>query len=45
MAIVSRVQDWPHSSFHRMVRLGHYPQDWAGDVASSGGAFDERDEA
>nr|WP_245309621.1 transposase [Bradyrhizobium retamae] len=26
---VTRVRDWPHSSFHRMVRLGIYPEDWA----------------
>ncbi len=26
---VQRVADWPHSSFHRYVRLGMYPQDWA----------------
>ncbi len=29
--LVSRVQDWPYSSFHRDVRRGVYPQDWAGD--------------
>ena len=29
---VGRVRDWPYSSFHRMVRLGLYPEDWAGDV-------------
>jgi putative transposase len=28
---VTRVADWPYSSFHRMVRLGIYPLDWAGD--------------
>ena len=27
---VNRVQDWPYSSFHRMVRLGIYPSDWVG---------------
>jgi putative transposase len=27
---VGRVADWPYSSFHRMVRLGVYPVDWAG---------------
>jgi putative transposase len=37
-----RVQDWPHSSFHRMVRLGIYPLDWAGDVAQDGRGFGER---
>ena len=28
---VSRVVDWPHSSFHRDVELGLFPEDWAGD--------------
>ena len=27
---VDRVVDWPHSSFHRFVREGRYPVDWAG---------------
>jgi putative transposase len=27
---VSRVRDWPYSSFHRFVRGGIYPEDWAG---------------
>jgi len=27
---VSRVGDWPYSSFHRFVRLGIYPPDWTG---------------
>jgi putative transposase len=39
--LVSRVHDWPHSSFHRDVRAGIVPQDWAGDVDASG-AFGER---
>ena len=30
---VTRVADWPHSSFHRLVRDGVYPEDWAGDAA------------
>ncbi len=29
---VTQVKDWPHSSFHRMVRQGGYPEDWGGDV-------------
>jgi len=29
--LVKRVVDWPHSSFHRYVRLGWLSQDWAGD--------------
>jgi putative transposase len=36
-----RVADWPFSSFHRMVRLGIYPVDWAGDIADERG-FGER---
>lgn len=30
--LVRRVQDWPYSSFHRDVRLGLFPLDWAGDM-------------
>jgi REP-associated tyrosine transposase len=30
---VPRVQDWPFSSFHRDVRDGLFPADWAGDLA------------
>lgn len=26
-----QVRDWPYSSFHRAVRDGIYPADWAGD--------------
>ena len=40
--LVTRVRDWPHSSFHRMVKLGMYPEDWAGDAAESGASFGER---
>ncbi len=39
--LVTRVRDWPYSSFHRMVKLGVYPGDWAGDVVNDGGAFGE----
>ncbi|HMK79493.1 MAG TPA: transposase [Xanthobacteraceae bacterium] len=34
--LVSRVQDWPHSSFHRDVQRGILPIDWAGDVNAVG---------
>lgn len=27
--LVARVADWPHSSFHRYVRAGRLPRDWA----------------
>ncbi|WXL25069.1 transposase [Ectopseudomonas mendocina] len=29
--LVTRVCDWPFSTFHRDVRRGLYPMDWAGD--------------
>ena len=29
---VRRVKDWPYSTFHRHVREGIYPEDWAGDI-------------
>lgn len=28
--LVSRVRDWPYSTFHRLVQQGIYPHDWAG---------------
>ena len=31
--LVNRVADWPHSSFHRYVKTGILPIDWAGDTA------------
>lgn len=40
--LVTRVWEWPYSSFHRMVTLGVYLEDWAGDVSSHGGTFGER---
>lgn len=39
--LVARVRDWPHSSFHRYVKLGVLPQDWAGTDAKIAG-FGER---
>jgi putative transposase len=39
--LVTRVRDWPHSSFHRDVRAGFFPEDWGGDV-ETGGDFGER---
>lgn len=30
--LVAQVIDWPYSTFHRDVRSGLYPADWAGDV-------------
>jgi putative transposase len=40
-ALVRRVRDWPHSSFHRDVRAGIFPEGWAGD-SEAVGAFGER---
>ena len=34
--LVTRVQDWPHSSFHRDVEAGLFPADWAGSVGQFG---------
>jgi putative transposase len=34
--LVTRVQDWPFSSFHRDVGAGLFPGDWAGDIAQLG---------
>ncbi len=28
--LVTRIQDWPWSTFHKHVRLGHYAMDWGG---------------
>jgi len=39
--LVSRVRDWPHSSFHRYVERGTLPIDWGGDVREITGAFGE----
>ena len=39
--LVTRVRDWPYSSFHRDVRAGIFPDDWAGDIATAGD-FGER---
>jgi putative transposase len=40
--LVKRVSDWPYSSFHRMVREGVFPEDWAGEVSRLDGEFGER---
>jgi putative transposase len=40
--LVSRVRDWPHSSFHQYVRRGELPADWGGDICRmSDAAFGE----
>jgi putative transposase len=37
-----RVGDWPYSTFHKMVRIGIYPEDWAGDSRDTESHFGER---
>ena len=39
--LVSRVVDWPHSSFHRYVAQNLLPADWGGDAMDIGGNFGE----
>ena len=34
--VVRRVADWPHSSFHRDLRAGIFPEDWAGEIETPG---------
>jgi putative transposase len=38
---VTRVADWPHSSFHRFVERGLLVADWGGDVTDIAGSFGE----
>jgi putative transposase len=38
---VTRVTDWPHSSFHRYVGRGELVADWGGDVKDIPGSFGE----
>lgn len=33
--LVTRVRDWPWSSFHRWVKEGIYPVDWGGDMGDN----------
>ena len=38
---VTRVVDWPHSSFHRFVERGLLAADWGGDFKDIAGSFGE----
>jgi putative transposase len=38
---VTRVADWPHSSFHRFVEQGLIDPDWGGDLRDIQGSFGE----
>ena len=40
--LVGPVCDWPYSSFHRYVRSGLLPEDWAGSSHDDDGGFGER---
>jgi putative transposase len=40
--LVTRVRDWPYSSFHHYVRAGLLPVDWAGNLAPDKRNFGER---
>jgi putative transposase len=40
-ALVNRVMDWPHSSFHRYVKQGLYAVDWGLAVKVDAGEFGE----
>jgi putative transposase len=40
--LVTRVCDWPYSSFHFYVRRGLLPEDWAGDAVQGSAGFGER---
>jgi putative transposase len=40
--LVTRVCDWPYSSFHRYVQEQVLPRDWAGDTCEGGADFGER---
>jgi putative transposase len=39
--LVTRVRDWPHSSFHQYVSRGELPEDWGGDMRDIRGSFGE----
>ena len=39
--LVSRVVDWPYSTFHRLVERGVYPADWAGSPPADGLDYDD----
>ncbi len=34
--LVAQVSNWPYSTFHRLVRQGLYPADWAGSASADG---------
>jgi putative transposase len=40
--LVTRVRDWPFSSFHSYVRRSVLPADWGGDMSEIRGGYGER---
>ena len=38
---VTSVRNWPHSTFHRYVKMGMLPNDWGGDMDDTSGEFGE----
>lgn len=40
---VNQVVAWPYSSFHRYVRDGMLPPDWAGGAGTTAGSYGEQD--
>ena len=38
---VTKVADWPYSTFHRYVERGVLPPDWGGDIREISGSFGE----
>jgi REP-associated tyrosine transposase len=42
--LVTRIADWPYSTFHPDVRLGIYPSDWSGIDFGEPGDYGELDE-
>ena len=39
--LVTRVRDWPYSTFHRLVLNGVYAENWAGDIGNDTLPYDD----
>ncbi|MDX1811665.1 MAG: transposase [Gammaproteobacteria bacterium] len=39
--LVNRVQDWPYSTFHKLVEQGVYELDWAGSQGADGLEYED----
>jgi len=40
-SLVTRVRDWPYSTFHRLVVDGVYAENWAGDIGNDTLPYDD----